>query len=48
MTIEIGAGITIGPGITIGNVPLVPVINYLVSESGSNFVTETNDTFIEG
>ena len=46
MTIEIGAGITIEAGITIGDVPLVS--NYLVSESGNNFVTETGDTFIEG
>ena len=48
MTIEIGAGITIGAGIVIGDVPLVPVIYYLVTQSGNNFVTETNNTFIEG
>ena len=46
--IEIGAGISIGPGITIGQVPVFVTItdfitedsNYLVSESGDNFIEE--------
>jgi hypothetical protein len=46
--IEVGGGITIGPGIVLGQVPVFVTItdfitednNYLVSESGYNFIEE--------
>ena len=46
--IEIGGGITIGGGVTLGQVPVFVTVTDFVTEDGLNFlVSESGDNFIE-
>jgi hypothetical protein len=46
--IEVGNGITIGPGIVLGQQPVFVVITDFVTEDGLNYlISESGDNFIE-
>jgi serine acetyltransferase len=45
--IEIGSGITIGPGIIIGNRAAIIVITDFITEDNNYLISETGDNFIE-
>ena len=45
--IEIGAGISIGPGIVIGQVPAIVTITDFITEDSNYLISETGDNFIE-
>lgn len=45
--INIGAGITIGPGIVIGNTPAIIIITDFITEDSNFLISETGENFIE-